>query len=103
MTKSDREIMEILEAFDLTRCTHSAAELAGVDEKTVTRYVAVPDAGRDVFARTRRARAIDAFMVKVEELVENSQGRMRADVVHQRLVGMGFQALSAALGARLPK
>ena len=26
--KSDREIMEILEAFDLTRCPHSAADLA---------------------------------------------------------------------------
>lgn len=82
--------MEILEAFDLTRCAHSAAELAGVDEKTVTRYVAIRDAGRDPFARTRRARAIDGFLVKVEELVENSQGRIRADVVHQRLVAMGF-------------
>ena len=35
MTKSDRKIMEILEAFDLTRCAHSAAQLVGVDEKTV--------------------------------------------------------------------
>ena len=35
MTKSDRKIMEILEAFDLTRCAHSAAQLSGVDEKTV--------------------------------------------------------------------
>ena len=35
--KSDREIMEILEAFDLTRCPHSAADLAGCDPKTVTR------------------------------------------------------------------
>jgi hypothetical protein len=29
--KSDREIMEILEAFDATGCAHSAAVLAGVD------------------------------------------------------------------------
>lgn len=90
LTKSDREIMEILEAFDLTRCAHSAAELAGVDEKTVSRYVAIRDAGRDLCTRVRRARAIDGFLVKVEELVENSQGRIRADVVHQRLVAMGF-------------
>ena len=40
MTKSDREIMEILEAFDLTGCAHSAAQLAGCDPKTVARYVA---------------------------------------------------------------
>ena len=45
MTKSDREIMEILEAYDLTRCAHSAAQLAGVDAKTVARYVAMRDAG----------------------------------------------------------
>lgn len=29
LTKSDREIMEILEAFDRTQCAHSAAQLAG--------------------------------------------------------------------------
>lgn len=90
MTKSDREIMEILEAFDLTRCAHSAAELAGVDEKTVARYVAIRDAGRDPLVRVRRVRAIDPFLGKIEELVDKSQGRIRADVVHQRLVAMGF-------------
>ena len=35
MTKSGREIMEILEAYDLTGCAHSAAQLAGTDRKTV--------------------------------------------------------------------
>lgn len=82
--------MEILEAFDLTRCSHSAAELAGVDEKTVARYVAIRDAGHDPFAPPRRPRAIDSFLGKIEELVETSKGRVRADVVHQRLVAMGF-------------
>jgi transposase len=90
VTKSDREIMEILEAFDLTRCAHSAAALARVDEKTVTRYVAIRDAGRDPLTPARRARAIDAFTGKIEELVDASSGRIRADVVHQRLVAMGF-------------
>ncbi|MEV8518156.1 IS21 family transposase, partial [Dactylosporangium sp. NPDC051484] len=90
MTKSDREIVEILEAFDLTRCAHSAARLVGVDEKTVTRYVQLRDEGRDPFVRTRRPKAIDAFLPKIEELVEASQGRIRADVVHARLLAMGF-------------
>ncbi|MEV6227981.1 hypothetical protein AB0L88_08900 [Saccharopolyspora shandongensis] len=90
MTKSDREIMEILEAFDLTRCAHSAAELAGVDEKTVKRYFAIRDVGKDPLVRTRRARSIDPFLGKIEELVDKSQGRVRADVAHQRLVAMGF-------------
>jgi hypothetical protein len=35
---SDREIMEIREAFDATGCAHSAAVLAGVDPKTVRLY-----------------------------------------------------------------
>ena len=46
MKKCDREIMEILEAFDSTGCTPSAAALSGVDAKTVLRYVAARDAGR---------------------------------------------------------
>jgi transposase len=90
LTKSDRKIMDILESFDMTRCAHSAAELAGVDEKTVTRYVAIRDAGGDPFTPTRRARAIGPYLDKIEELVTNSEGRVRADVVHQRLVAMGF-------------
>jgi hypothetical protein len=48
VTKSDREIMEILESYDLTRCAHSAAQLAGCDAKTVKRYVALRDAGGGV-------------------------------------------------------
>lgn len=82
--------MEILEAFDLTRCAHSASALVGVDEKTVARYVAIRDAGRDPLARPRRPRAIDPFLGKIEELVDKSRGKIRADVVHQRLVAMGF-------------
>lgn len=90
MTKSGREIMEILEAFDLTRCAHSAAQLAGCDEKTVARYAAIRDAGRDPAVRPRRPRSIDPFWDKIEELVDKSRGKVRADVVHQRLVAMGF-------------
>jgi transposase len=90
LTKSSREIMEILEAFDLTRCAWSAAELAGCDAKTVARYVAVRDAGGDPFVVTRRARLIDPYLAKVEELIDMSQGKVRADVVHDRLVAMGF-------------
>ncbi|MFV2022778.1 hypothetical protein ACFHVL_30370 [Micromonospora sp. LOL_023] len=82
--------MEILEAFDLTRCAHSAARLVGVDEKTVVRYVAIRDEGGDPFTRARRRRVTDPFVDKIEELVEASQARIRADVVHQRLAAMGY-------------
>ena len=75
MKKCDREIMEILEAFDATGCAHSAAALAGVDPKTVRRYVEARDAGRPVDAPGRRAKLIDAFMGKVEDLVKASRGQ----------------------------
>lgn len=82
--------MEILEAYDLTRCAWSAAELAGCDAKTIARYVRVRDAGGDPYAPTRRTRLIDAYLDKLEGLVEDSEGKVRADVVHERLVAMGF-------------
>jgi Mu transposase-like protein len=90
VTKSGREIMEILEAFDLTGCAHSAAQLAGTDRKTVARYVALRDAGADPAARERRSRSVDGFLAKVEELVDRSSGRIRADVVHRKLTAMGY-------------
>lgn len=90
MKKSDREIMEILEAYDATGSAHSAAALAGVDPKTVRRYAAARDAGRPVTGPGRRPRMIDAYLPKIEEWVERSQGTVRADVVHARLVAVGF-------------
>jgi hypothetical protein len=93
VTKSDREIMEILESYDLTRCAHSAAQLAGCDPKTVQRYVALREAGGgDPLVRSVavRPKLIDPFLAKVEELVDRSKGKIRADRVHERLVAMGF-------------
>jgi hypothetical protein len=89
--KDDREIMEILEAFDLTGCAHSAAELVGCDPKTVRHWVARRDRGLPVAGSVRRARLIDPFVGKVEEWVDRSRGHVRADVVHERLVAVGFE------------
>jgi transposase len=91
MSKSGRQIMEILEAFDLTRCAHAAAALTGVDPKTVARYVAIREAGGNPLVAAPRAKLIDPFLEKIEELVERSRGKVRADVVHgEHLVPMGF-------------
>lgn len=91
MSKRDQEIMEILEAFDLTRSYWSAARLVGCDPKTVQRYVEKRDRGEDYLAPTVRPKLVDDFAAKIEELVERSRGRVRADVVHDRLVAMGFE------------
>jgi transposase len=90
VSKNDREVVEILEAYDLTRSFHAAAELVGCDPKTVARYVALRDGGADPFARTARVKSIDPYLEKLEELVERSKGRIRADVAHQKIAAMGF-------------
>ena len=43
--KSDEEIMEILEAFDLTRSFRDAGELAGCSPNTVAHWVTARDTG----------------------------------------------------------
>ncbi|MEU9398065.1 IS21 family transposase [Streptomyces sp. NPDC048324] len=88
--KNSREIMEILEAYDLTGSYRAAAELAGCDHHTVARYVKMRAAGQNPGQHRHRARAIDDYLPKIEELVVRSQGRVRADVVHKRITSMGF-------------
>ncbi len=90
MSKSDREIMEILEAHDLTRCAWAAARLAGCDPKTVSRYVAARDLERDPRVRMARPRLAGPYQEKIEEWVERSHGAVRAHVVHEQLRAMGY-------------
>jgi hypothetical protein len=76
--KSREEVMEILEAFDLTGSFRDAGELAGCSHHTVARYVALRDAGRlPEEGPQRRDRLIDSFLAKVEEWVERSEGKIR--------------------------
>lgn len=82
--------MNILEAYDLVGTYRGAAELAGCDKNTVKHYVQRRDAGLSPEAGLVRASIMDAYRAKIEELVERSEGRIRADKVHERLVAMGF-------------
>jgi transposase len=89
--KNPEEVMEILEAFDLTGTLRGAAELAGCDHKTVAHWVrAREQAGGGLPVSVRARPRVDAFAVKIEEWVDRSRGRVRADVAHQRLVAMGY-------------
>lgn len=83
--------MEILEAFDVTGTLRGAAELAGCDHKTVAHWVRARDeAGGGLPVSVRPRPRVDAFAVKIEEWVDRSRGKIRADVAHQRLVAMGY-------------
>lgn len=89
--KSREEIMEILEAFDLTQSFRDAGELAGCSHHTVERWVAKRDAGElPGDGPVRRERLIDPFMAKIEEWVERSDGKVRADVCFDKLTALGF-------------
>ncbi len=89
--KSAEEIMNILGAYDLAGSLRDAAELAGCSHHTVARYVAERERGRAVPAGAQRPQpVIGAFLPKLEELVERSKGKIRADVAHEKITAMGY-------------
>lgn len=88
--KFAEEIMEILAAFDLTGSYRDAGELAGCSHNTVARLVVARDAGTLTAEAARRAQIVDPYLDKIEEWVELSRGRIRADVAYDKLVAMGY-------------
>lgn len=89
--KSAEEIMEILEAYDLTGSLRDAAELAGCSHHTVAQYVAARERGELTPGRAqRREMLVDPYREKVEEWVDRSHGKVRADVAHDKLIALGY-------------
>ena len=83
--------MHVLEAYDLTKSFRAAGQLTGVDHHTVARAVAARALGHEVSAdQVVRSRVADAFADKIVEWIERSNGRVRADVVHDKLRAMGY-------------
>jgi transposase len=89
--KKAEEVMEILEAYDLAGTLRGAAALAGCDHKTVGHWVAVRDRAGGMPAVARRRPAVGEFAAKIDELVERSGGRIRADAAHGKLVALGYE------------
>ena len=90
--KSREEIMNMLEAFDLCGSLRGAGELAGVSHHTVARYVAERDAGELAGdGPQRRERIIDPWLPKIEEWVERSHAKIRADWAFDKLKALGFE------------
>ncbi|MDQ2729525.1 MAG: IS21 family transposase [Actinomycetota bacterium] len=88
--KSAEEIMNMLEAFDLTGSLRDAGELSGVSHHTVARYVAFREAGSLSDRPAVRVQLVDGFLPKIEEWIDRSKGRLRADVAHDKLVALGY-------------
>lgn len=83
--------MEILDAYDLTGSYRDAAELAGCSHHTVKSYVEARAGGQNGLDRPdKRAQLIDDHLDKVEEWVDRSKGKIRADKVHAKLVWLGY-------------
>lgn len=91
--KSYEEIMEILEAFDLTRSFRAAGELAGCSHHTVASWVARRDVGALPVSGEpqERPKKIDPYLPKLEEWVDRSHGKIRADVAFGKLEALGFE------------
>lgn len=83
--------MQVLEAYDLTKSFRAAAQLTGVDHHTVARLVAARAVGQELNDdQVVRSKVADAFAEKIVEWIERSNGRVRADVVHDKLQAMGY-------------
>jgi transposase len=89
--KSAEEIMKMLEAFDLTGSLRDAGEMAGCSHHTVGKHVAARDAGMLTDQAAARPMLIDEFLPKLEEWMEHSTGKIRADVAHDKLLALGYQ------------
>ncbi len=84
--------MEVLEAFDLTKSFRAAGQLTGVDHHTVARLVTARALGAELTGEpVVRSKVAEAFADKITEWIDRSSGRVRADVVHDKLVSMGYR------------
>lgn len=82
--------MEILEAYDLVGTYAGAAALLGCSHHTVERHVNARDAGRPIAVRQARPRLTDPFEGKIAEWVEKSDGKIRGDKIHEKLLLLGY-------------
>ena len=88
--KTERSIMDILEAFDLYGSYRAAAKHVRCSPNTVKKFVLARDAGDPLPKRVIRAKLTDAYHDKIEELVDRSEGNIMAKKVHETLQVMGF-------------
>jgi hypothetical protein len=64
--------------------------LVGCDHETVAHWVAARDATGGLPVAVRSRPVVDGFAARIEELVERSRGKIRADKAYETLVAMGY-------------
>ena len=90
--KDSQKSMEILEAYDLFGSYNGSAKYCGCSPNTVKRLVQLRNAGelgrRE--QQQKRPKSIDKFFFLIEEAVDKSKGKIRADRIHVRLKLLGY-------------
>lgn len=77
-------------AYDLTHGFRDAAELTGSSHHTTARYGRSVDAGQLQTTPVQRNQLIDRFAHYIGGWFDDSHGRVRADVVQDKLGGAGL-------------
>lgn len=86
--KSDGELMEILNAYDLTGSYSAAGELCGCSHHTVEKEV--EDRAAGLAPVTWRVRLTDDWRDLLETWVDDYNGKIRGDKAHDKLVALGY-------------
>jgi transposase len=74
------------------RSYRSAGQLTGVDHHTVKRLVVARALGTEICDEPAvRSKVAEAFADKIIEWIEHSSGKVRADVIHDKLGQMGYR------------
>jgi hypothetical protein len=92
--KDNTKTMNILEAFDLYRSYNQAARECHCSPNTVHSLVKARAEGKLGIRGVRRVTSLifdDDHLILISSLVEASQGKIRADIVHRRLKAIGFK------------
>ena len=90
--KSGRQIMNLLRDYELCGSLRSAGELNGCSPNTVKRYAKLRvEGGLGDRGRSERTSVIDPYRAKIGEWVLHTDGRVRADKAHRKLVAMGYR------------
>jgi hypothetical protein len=100
VVKSPEEFMEILATYDLTRSYRDTAKICGVSHNTVRSYVKARQDGAQAPVARQRGLMTDPFPPQMASWVEQSRGKIRGDVVHEKLRALGSPGVSERPGPR---